>query len=241
VYACSTLLFSMAWQARAASTPSTCTYIGNNEISYTGTGIYHIYLMSSTRYDSNFKISNWIADDAERRQLEKDLSTDASPVASADKTSGSVWSVLLAPAALVVIFSHSAYNFGRYFIYSWMPNYFHESLQLDAQWAGVCLMAPELCGFIGTIVGGRAATRMVGRSGSDRKFDPAHSERRLRRVRKLFSFVGFFGAGAAMWTMAAVNTAEMSAVLLCAEGLRPASIATPGRLSSGTQNNCILL
>lgn len=116
-------------------------------------------------------------------------------------------SIMLAPSAIVVMSSHAIYNFGRYFLYFWMPSYFHEGLGLSPHVAGFYLVLPELCGAVFTAVGGSVA----GRLGRDGNWEPTP-------LRKLFSGAGFVGAGLAMLLLAMASGPFFASVALCVEG-----------------------
>jgi sugar phosphate permease len=107
-------LFTLLWQAKAASDPSTCTYVTKEEL---------LELERDGVYDPSAQKPS------SRGRL---LQLPTLPLR-----------VMLAPSALVVMSSHAIYNFGRYFLYFWMPSYFTEGLGLEPHIAGFYLVSLE--------------------------------------------------------------------------------------------------
>lgn len=88
-----------------------------------------------------------------------------------------------------------------------MPSFFNEGLGLSPHIAGFYLVLPELCGAVFTALGGAAAGRLGGSGG----WEPTP-------LRKLFSGIGFVGAGLAMLLLATANGPVFASLALCIEG-----------------------
>lgn len=170
--------FTVIWQTKAASSPGTCPYVTQEEKND---------LVRDGVYDPNAPIPKT------RGQL---FALPRLPLA-----------VMLAPSAMVVMSSHAIYNFGRYFLYFWMPSYFNEALGLSPHIGGFYLVLPELCGAVFTAIGGT----MAGRLAQQGQWEPTP-------LRKLFSGVGFLGAGLAMLMLAMAQGPLFASFALCLEG-----------------------
>lgn len=180
-YAAFSTAFTLLWISRAASTPEECGYISTTEMDE---------LVANGVCNPDNKQS------AVKRAKQPWFSIPRIPL-----------KLLVAPPAMVVMLSHSVYNFGRYFLYFWMPSYFNEALGLPPQTSGFFLMLPDLCGAIFTALGGYAAGIVSQRPDTNPLF-----------VRKLFSSIGFFGAGFAMALLAMTKGPLFATLALCLEG-----------------------
>lgn len=105
-------LFTLLWQLKASSDPGTCTYITKEELdSLVRDGVYDPTTPKQSSRGRLFQLPTL-------------------PLR-----------VMIAPSALVVMSSHAIYNFGRYFLYFWMPSYFTEGLGLEPHIAGFYLVS----------------------------------------------------------------------------------------------------
>eukprot|EP00041_Stephanoeca_diplocostata_P024263 m.609471 g.609471 ORF g.609471 m.609471 type:complete len:472 (-) comp22489_c0_seq6:1685-3100(-) len=188
MFAVAVMGFTVLWQSRAASTPSSCSYITKEEMDELSRTV--------------------VVDDG------KNADTKAAPMERSRRSLTSLFQIphvplviLLHPSALAVFASHAIYNFGRYFLYFWMPSFFNEELGLSPKVAGFYLILPELCGAVFTAVGGWLATEMAKKEGAS-----------LLHTRKLFSIVGFVGAGSAMLILAVASGPGLACLALCLEG-----------------------
>lgn len=182
-YALFTFCFTLLWMSRAASTPEECTYITEAEM--------------ASLIDSGVC----------KGKDASDVPTPLKPKEPLFSIPRIPFRIMLHPSALVVMSSHSIYNFGRYFLYFWMPTYFNKQLGLTPQKAGFFLMMPELCGAVFTAVGGIAAANLSQQPGSTPLY-----------VRKVFTSIGFFGAGSAMALLAYTEGPLFATAAMCLEG-----------------------
>lgn len=67
---------------------------------------------------------------------------------SADKAKAAraiPWHLFRSPAAYAVCYAHAVYNFGRYFLYAWIPTYYMEVMGTSAYFAGACMTTLQVC------------------------------------------------------------------------------------------------
>ena len=111
--------FAVLWQIFAASDPSSCWYITDeeaNELRDAGVGIGSL---------------------SESKKNNKQGSQR-----------GSLRVLLLHPAVLAIFVCHFVHNSSIYFLNSWMPTYFTDVLGVDAASVGLFLTVPEVAAFL---------------------------------------------------------------------------------------------
>jgi sugar phosphate permease len=138
------------------------------------------------------------------------------------------WQVLLAPSALVVMLCHACFNFGRYFLYAWMPTFMHEHFSLLPEVGGIYLMPAEITNCLAMYAGGIFATYLLRGSGTLKDPTPTIG---LWEIRRCFTCGGFVGAGLALVMIGHAQSPMMATVALCFEGF------SNGMHSSGFKAN----
>jgi MFS family permease len=137
VFGLAVLGFAWCWHLRAASTPEQCAYLGVEERArLTAAGLY-----------SNVE-DRHTAGGGGARSAGTAVVGGSSGGGGGGGGSGAriPWHVLLHPSALAVMLCHSSYNFGRYFLYYWMPTFMHEAFHLEPELGGERTVSRHLCG-----------------------------------------------------------------------------------------------
>lgn len=117
--------------------------------------------------------------------VEKATKQRPSPVASG--TFPAVpWRIFISPPVLAVCYAHSVFNFGRYFLYGWIPTFYSQVLDVPATTAAACMTCLQVADAYVKLIVAPFADNLV----NSGRF----SILGLRRLLSCSAFVGF-GAG----------------------------------------------
>jgi len=94
------------------------------------------------------------------------------------------WHLLRSPAVLATCYAHMVFNFGRYFLYGWIPTYYVNTIGTSAYFAGACMTSLQVADACIKLVTGPLADKAV-----------ASGRVSLLSLRKGMSCVGFAGFG----------------------------------------------
>merc|ERR1711966_425793 len=97
------------------------------------------------------------------------------------------WRLFRFPAVLAVCYAHGVFNFGRYFIYGWIPTFYSKQLGVSPSAAAACLTCLQIADTCMKLVVGPIADWFV-----------ATGRLSLLGIRKTLSCVGFLGFAVAV-------------------------------------------
>eukprot|EP00440_Ansanella_granifera_P009858 gb/GFBE01010684.1/.p1 GENE.gb/GFBE01010684.1/~~gb/GFBE01010684.1/.p1 ORF type:complete len:334 (+),score=48.63 gb/GFBE01010684.1/:1-1002(+) len=118
--------FCIVWLVMAASRPTGSRFVSDGEMSM---------LIKEGVVDQPSKASN--------PEAEKALAAKKAKVEG-----GFPWRMLTSTPVLAVCYAHSVFNFGRYFLYGWIPTFYSQVLGVPAVTAGfymTCLQVADAC------------------------------------------------------------------------------------------------
>ena len=158
-----TLSFTVLWQVLAANGPRECGYISPQELEE----------MRALGVAITGKAHN-----------ARKGTSGAGNTGSGGLSLRLLWRILGVPSAWSVLLAHSAFNYNRYLMYSWMVSYFTDALGVSVTEAGARMICPTIADTVTALLVGRAADALV-------------NSGRLSTLaaRRLFSTVGFLGVG----------------------------------------------
>mmetsp|Transcript_81273 Transcript_81273/g.143355 ORF Transcript_81273/g.143355 Transcript_81273/m.143355 type:complete len:482 (-) Transcript_81273:76-1521(-) len=111
--------------------------------------------------------------------------------------------MFLAPPVLAVCYAHSVFNFGRYFLYGWIPTYYSEVLGVPAVTAGfymTCLQMADAC------------VKMLVAPFADSLVSSGRLS--ILGLRRTLSCMGFIGFGVGVWLCRLTTSPELVTVFL---------------------------
>ena len=131
----------------------------------------------------------------------------SSPQSEARKRPDAIplFTLLTCPATLAIVASSFCHDWAWYAAISWLPTYFVESHQLSVQVAALYSAFPFLVQLVTSIAAGRLGDAMVEGASYDQ----------VLIVRKMFSTVGFCGAGVFFMASALTTSPIRSVVAMC--------------------------
>lgn len=118
--------------------------------------------------------------------VEKAKKQRPSPEAAPGTLPAVPWRLFISPPVLAVCYAHSVFNFGRYFLYGWIPTFYSQVLDVPATRAAACMTCLQVADAFVKLIVAPFADNLVN---SGRL-----SILGLRRLLSCSAFVGF-GAG----------------------------------------------
>jgi len=115
--------------------------------------------------------------------VNKSLASQSQPT----KVQGISWRMFFSSPVLAVCYAHAVFNFGRYFIYGWIPTFYSQVLGVPAATAAFCMTALQVADAFVKLAVAPFADRLV-KSG----------RLSILGLRRLLSCSGFVGFGAAL-------------------------------------------
>ncbi|CAE7939380.1 PHT4, partial [Symbiodinium necroappetens] len=115
--------------------------------------------------------------------VNKSLASQSQPA----KVHGISWRIFFSSPVLAVCYAHAVFNFGRYFLYGWIPTFYSQVLGVPAATAAFCLTALQVADAFVKLAVAPFADRLV-KSG----------RLSILGLRRLLSCSGFIGFGAAL-------------------------------------------
>lgn len=110
------------------------------------------------------------------------------------------WRLFRFPPVLAVCYSHGVFNFGRYFIYGWMPTFYSKQLGVSPSIAAGCLTCLQIADTTIKLILGPVADRFL-----------TSGRLSLLGLRKMLSCVGFLGFGLALLACSFIKVSEDTA------------------------------
>lgn len=108
----------------------------------------------------------------------------AEKAGAAKKVGGFPWSMFLRGPVFAVCFAHSVFNFGRYFLYGWIPTFYKEVLGVSAVTAGFYMTLLQVADAFVKLLVAPFADRLV-----------SSGRLSILGLRRLLSCCGFVGFG----------------------------------------------
>jgi len=107
------------------------------------------------------------------------------------------WRLFTFPEVWAVCYAHAVFNFGRYFVYAWIPMFYFNELGMSATSAGICMMCLQVADAMIEFTAGLQADAWI--CDLDERSVPGDKRSdSVLYVRRVFSCVGFIGFGSSM-------------------------------------------
>ncbi|CAE7254670.1 PHT4 [Symbiodinium natans] len=103
------------------------------------------------------------------------------------KVQGLSWRMFFSPPVLAVCYAHAVFNFGRYFLYGWIPTFYNQVLGVPAATAAFYMTCLQVADAFVKLVVAPFADQLV-----------ASGRLSILGLRRLLSCIGFLGFGGAM-------------------------------------------
>eukprot|EP00933_Yihiella_yeosuensis_P058169 TRINITY_DN5844_c0_g1_i2.p1 TRINITY_DN5844_c0_g1~~TRINITY_DN5844_c0_g1_i2.p1 ORF type:complete len:524 (-),score=98.85 TRINITY_DN5844_c0_g1_i2:81-1586(-) len=182
VYGLSSAVFCVIWLVFSSSRPNNTRFVSPEELEH----LMKEGVVERPVEECNVAGATPAGD--KNKVVSAEPSKDASDTdTSAKKQDGSVWKMLREPPVLAVCYAHSVFNFGRYFLYGWIPTYYSEVLGVPAVTAGFYMTCLQVADAFVKLLVAPIADRLT-----------ASGYLSILGIRRLLSCSAFIGFGAGL-------------------------------------------
>ncbi|CAE8691863.1 unnamed protein product [Polarella glacialis] len=183
VYGACSVVFCAVWLLFSASRPTGCRWVSQAELAMLiKEGVVEQQPVQAADVDGKEVLA--------AASLNKVLAEAVDPDATSKKPSktksedGFPWRMFLSAPVLAVCYAHSVFNFGRYFLYGWIPTYYSEVLGVDAVTAGFYMMCLQVADAFVKLLVAPIADHLT-----------SSGKLSILGLRRLLSCAGFLGFG----------------------------------------------